>query len=153
MDPDADLESDVGNLDVDSMVAVRDAFVGLDGLVDRERTGLDSVIDPTVLRIGLEDGIGDAEWCRFDVKWYRTSHYNVHHVDDAGVNYRYDYHPKAGADDRHFHPPPDAPSTDVEPSCIGVETPTLVARAVHKLWRRAYRSGSLAGLDEAANPP
>lgn len=38
-------------------------------------------------------------------------------------------------------------------SCIAVEEPRLVARAVLKLWRRAYETESLADLDTAENPP
>lgn len=143
----------VGPLDADAMEQVRETVVELDGLVDRERTGFDSLVDPTVLTVALEDGVGDAESCRFDVRWYRSGHYSVHHVDEGGVNYRYDRHPKDDAPDAHFHPPPDAPSADAEPSCIEVREPQLVAQAVHALWRRAYEEGSVEGVNVGEDPP
>jgi hypothetical protein len=146
-----DVDGDVGALDVDAMEQIRDEFTRLDGLV--EEAGFDSLIDPQVVRVTLGDGIGTASWCRFDVRWYRAGFYNVHHVDEAEVNFRYDHHPKTDAPDRHFHPPPDASSDDPEQSYIRVEAPALVTRAVHKLWRRAYETGTLDGLNTAPNPP
>lgn len=153
MSVDGDLEGDVGPLDVEAMEQIRNEFLSLDGLVEASETGFDSLLDPTTLTVAVSDGIGDAERCRFDIRWYRSGYYNVHHVDDRDVNYRFDFHPKPDAPDRHFHPPPDAPSDDVEPSCIEVDEPVLVARAIHRLWRRAYESGSLDALNVADNPP
>lgn len=151
--PDCDVESDVGPLDADAMEQIREQFFELDGLVDRTASGLDSVLDPDLLVIAFDDGIGDADWCRFDVKWYRTGYYNFHHVDGADVCFRFDYHPKPGAPERHYHPAPTAPSSEPEESCISVTEPRHVARAVHKLWRRAYETGALATLNTASNPP
>ena len=37
---------------------------------------------------------------------------------------------------------PGAPSTNPEASCISAVDPPVVARVVHKLWRRAYDTGS-----------
>lgn len=153
MDPDDDVEGEVGPLDTEAMGAVREAFLHVDGLVNGPETGFDSVLDPTVLTVTLEDGVGDADWSRFDVKWYRTGHYNCHHVDENGANFRFDFHPKVGAPDRHFHPPPDADSDDAIASCIEVAEPRLVARAVHAVWRRAYEFGSFDALNTARNPP
>lgn len=153
MAPAESFDGRVGPLDVEAMTAIRETVCELDGLVDRERTGLDDLVDPGVLPIVLDDGIGEATACRFDVTWYRSGHYCVHHVDDAGVNYRYDRHPKDGAPTAHFHPPPDAPSADVEPSCIAVREPRLVVRAVHALWRRAYESGRVDAVNVATDPP
>lgn len=146
-----DIESDIGALDVDAMEQIRGEFAQLDGLV--EAAEFDSLIDPQVVHVTLGDGIGSASWCRFDVRWYRAGFYNVHYVDEAGVNFRYDYHPKTGAPDKHFHPPPDALSDDADRSCIRVEEPALVTRAVHSLWRRAYETDNLQYLNTAENPP
>lgn len=147
MNPADDLDGDPGPLDVAAMDEFRSAFAGLDGLI--EATGFENPADPRVVCIRLSDGIGEAETCRFDVRWYRAGYYNVHHTDSTGRNFRWDYHPKAGAPDAHFHPPPDAPSHRVEPSCLGAERPPVIARAVHKLWRRAYDTGRTAELNSA----
>jgi hypothetical protein len=140
-----DIEGDVGPIDDVALAEVRSVFEGVDTLV--ETTGFDSRLDPTKLQIHLVDGIGDATWCRFDVRWFQNSYYSFHHVDEAGVNVRYDYHPKPGAPDKHFHRPPDADSEDVERSCISTTEPVLVSRAVHSPWRRAYDTSSLAHLN------
>ncbi|PSQ47733.1 hypothetical protein BRD15_06770 [Halobacteriales archaeon SW_6_65_15] len=148
-----DLDGDVGSPDVRVLKQVSEAFLKLDGLVDEASTGLNDLIDPQELHVHFDDGIGDAEWARFDVRWYRSGCYSFHHIDSEGVNFRWDCHPKDGAPRRHFHPVPDAPSNDAEESCIEEREPKVVARAVHKLWRRAYEEGSLKHLNKAENPP
>jgi len=148
-----DLDGDVGAPDVAAMEQVRDVFREQDGLVDDAKTGLDDLIDPQELCVHLTDGIGHATWARFDITWYRTDCYSFHHVDSAGRNFRWDCHPKEGAPRRHFHPPPDAPSKEPEASCIEVREPKIVARAIHKLWRRAYETDATANLNKAENPP
>lgn len=144
-------DGDIGRLDVPVMRAIRETMATIDGLVDT--AAFDSVLDPTLVAVRFGDGIGDADWCRFDIRWYRTGCYNVHHVDESGRDFRFDNHPKTGVPDRHFHPPPDARSAAAEPSCITVEDHELVVRAVHKLWRRAYDSGDCSKLNTAQNPP
>lgn len=153
MDAVEDLEGDVGPLDIKAMQQIQDVFLRDDGLVEESETGFDSLLDPKKLVVYFTDGIGDADWCRFDIKWRRSGYYNFHYVDSESVSYRFDYHPKPDAPDRHFHPPPEAPSSDVEESCIEVEEPVLVARAIHQLWRRAYETGSFKELNIADNPP
>jgi hypothetical protein len=107
-----------------------------------------NLADPQVLKIWFSDGIDDATDGRFDVKWYRKGYYSFHYTDSTGRNFRWDYHPKAGAPDKHFHPPPDAPPNP-EPSCISAVDPPVVARVVHKLWRPAYDTGSIDRLNSA----
>ncbi|WP_128477274.1 hypothetical protein [Halorussus pelagicus] len=148
-----DLDGDVGAPDVAAMEQIREVFSNLDGLVDESETGLNNLINPRELHVHFDDGIGGAEWARFDVTWYRTGCYTFHHVDSKTVNFRWDRHPKDGAPGRHFHPAPNAPSKDAEASCIRVEEPKTVARAIHKLWRRAYETESLTALNDAENPP
>ncbi|MGQ4556006.1 hypothetical protein [Halobellus sp. GM3] len=126
-------------------------FASVDGLVGE--AGFDSRLDPTKLQIRFDDGVGNAEWCRFDVRWFQRGYYSFHHTDERGVDFRFDYHPKPDAPEKHFHTPPDARSDDVERSCITTTDPMLVARAVHSLWRRAYETGSFDALNTAENPP
>lgn len=144
---DEDLDGDLGTLDVVSLNEIRSTFTGLDGLIDVAR--FEDPIDPVELQIHFSDGIGSADTCRLDIRWYRKGFYSIHHSDSSDRNFRWDYHPKADAPNKHFHPPSDAPSTDPEPSCITLTEPTLVARAVHKLWRRAYDTGQTAKLNSA----
>jgi hypothetical protein len=145
--PDGDLDGELGTLDVVAMDEVRSTFTGLDGL--NEAAGFRNLADPEAVYVYFSDGIGDATDCRFDIRWYRKGYYSVHHTDSTGRNFRWDYHPKVRTPDEHFHPPPDAPSDDPEPSCLTAEKPPVVARAVHKLWRRAYDTGSTTKLNAA----
>jgi hypothetical protein len=147
----ADIHAAVGPLEEAALGQIRDEFTQLDGLV--EGAGFDSLLDPRTLVVRLDDGIGAATWCRFDIRWYQTGHYSFHHTDDQDIDFRFDFHPKPDAPDRHFHEPPDAPSENSQRSCITVTEPKLVARAVHSLWRRAYETDSLELLNEAHNPP
>jgi hypothetical protein len=150
MAPD-DIEGDVGPLDDVALGQIREEFRTVDGLV--EEAGFDSLLDPTRLIVRFGDGIGDADWCRFDVQWYQNGYYSFHHTDGESVDFRFDYHPKPDAPERHFHEPPDARSENPPRSCITVTEPKVVARAVHSLWRRAYETGSLKLLNETKNPP
>lgn len=145
--PDDDLDGEPGTLDVIAMDEVRSAFTGLDGLIDG--VGFQNLADPKSVHVYFTDGIGEATECRFDIRWYQRGYYNVHHTDSLDRNFRWDYHPKMGAPDKHFHPPPDAPSQDVEQSCLTAEEPHVVARIVHKLWRRAYDTGRTSHLNVA----
>lgn len=144
---DDDIDGELGTLDVAAMDEIRSAFTGLDGLIDA--AGFENPVDPKLVRVSFADGIGEADSCRLDIRWYRKGYYSVHHTDSIDRNFRWDYHPKVGAPDAHFHPPPDAPSDDPEPSCLGVAEPPVIARAVHKLWRRAYDRGETTALNAA----
>ena len=140
-----DLDGDLGRLDVIAMDEVRSAFTGLDGLISA--AGFENPVDPATVHVYFSDGIGEATECRFDIRWYQKGYYTFHHTDSIACNFRWDYHPKVAAPNKHFHPPPNAPSTDPEPSCLTGEQPPVVARAVHKLWRRAYDTGDLSRLN------
>lgn len=63
-----DLDGEVGGTDVFALKQVKEAFLNADALVDESSTGLDDLIDPRELHVHFVDGIGDAEWARFDVK-------------------------------------------------------------------------------------
>ncbi|MEZ3114818.1 hypothetical protein RYH80_02655 [Halobaculum sp. MBLA0147] len=148
---DEDDARDVGSLDVAATRRVGRVFERVDGLV--ERAALDSPLEPTAVVVEFGDGIGAATWARIEARWFDTGAYNVHHVDESGRNFRFDRHPKPGVPTAHFHPPPEAESGAAEPSCISVEEPPVVARAVHRLWRRAYDTGDVERLNAAENPP
>lgn len=131
------------------------AFTRLEPLATGE---LDDFLNPSGLGISLDDGLGSATSARLDVVWTTQDDYNIHYSDDEGLNARWDRHPNDYPNvtgDKHFHPPPDASSDPdrVQASCIEVTEIELVARATHKLWRRAYEEGSTERLNQAENPP
>jgi hypothetical protein len=146
-----DVDEELGPLDEAALEEMRTVFERQEPLATE--IGFPSLIDPQELRVSLDGGIGDATEARLDVRWFRSGYYNIHHTDPTGQDFRWDYHPKDGMPDRHFHPPPDPDATDPVRSCITVEQPVLVARIVHKLWRRAFDTGNLAHLNTANNPP
>ena len=144
-----------GPIDRRALIDFRSAFERVEPLATGE---LDDPVAPTELQIRLTDGIGSADSARFDVSWTTVDEYTIHYTDSTGRNCRWDRHPHEfpqPTDDRHFHPPPDASSDpeDVESSCIEVAEVSLVARAVHALWRQAYDRGDTAGINAMDDPP
>ena len=148
--PQEELDGDIGAPDVDVMTDIRDLFLDEEPLV--ERYAWNDPIDKRELHIRFSTGI-DADWSRLDVTWYTSGAYKFHYVDENDRNWRFDRHPNNHSDEKHFHEPPDADSRSAVSSCIQVEEPGLVARAVMKLWRRAVESGTFAGMNSAGNPP
>lgn len=148
---DEGLTTDVGAPDGTILRTIRNLFLKEEPLV--EEAFFDNVLDPQTLHISFADGIGEALWSRIDVSWYRSGAYRFHYTDENDVNWRFDRHPNDHSPEKHFHEPPDAQSTTAQRSCIRVEEPRLVARAVLKLWRRAYDTDSFEQLNTAQNPP
>lgn len=149
--PPDELTGDVGAPDAAEMQTIRDLFLREEPLV--ESASFDTVLSPRELHVTFVDGIGDATWCRLDITWYASGAYRFHYVDEAGVNWRFDRHPNDHSPEKHFHEPPAADSETAVQSCIAVEEPRLVARAVLKLWRRAYETDTVADVNTARNPP
>lgn len=144
-----------GPIDGDKLYDFMQEFERLEPLATGE---LDDVTAPTLLQIEFDDGIGTASHSRLDVKWTVRDDYNIHYTDSMNRNLRWDVHPQEfpqPANDRHFHPPPNASSSprDVAESCIEVSEVVLVARATHALWRRAHANGAFEGINAVTNPP
>lgn len=148
---DEKLITDVGAPDGTILRTIQSLLLKEDPLV--EEAFFDSVLDPQTLHILFADGVGEASESRLDITWYRSGAYRFHHIDENDINWRFDRHPNNHSPEKHFHEPPDAQSETAQQSCIRVEEPRLVARAVLKLWRRAYDTGSFAELNTAQNPP
>jgi hypothetical protein len=146
-----ELTADLGQPDVPAMRSIRGVFEQSEPLV--ERCEFDDVLNPTRLRAEFGDGIADADRCRIDATWYRSGGYSFHYTDSEDVNWRFDRHPNPHSPEAHVHEPPDAKSETAVESCITVAEPVLVARAVLKLWRRAYETGDTGPLNTAENPP
>lgn len=145
-----ELEGDIGTPDVDVMTDIRDLFLDEEPLVDAY--SWNDPIHKRELHIHFSEGIG-ADWSRLDVTWYTSGAYKFHYVDEHGQNWRFDSHPNDHSDEKHFHEPPNANSRAAVSSCIQVEEPGLVARAVMKLWRRGVVTGAFDELNTEANPP
>ncbi|GGN24131.1 hypothetical protein [Halarchaeum nitratireducens] len=142
-----------GAIDVTKLDAFRDAFVAIEPAASGE---IDDRLDPRELRLTIPYGVAEAEKTRFTVRWTTVDDYNVHYSDTSERNLRWDLHPHdfpAPPDERHFHPPPDASSTDtdVEASCLGDPSVDLVARAVHLLWRQALGEASMTNINAGTN--
>lgn len=146
-----ELTADIGAPDSTILRIIRDLFLHEEPLI--EEISFDNILDPQELRVRFMDGIGDASWCRLEITWYRSGAYRFHYVDENDDNWRFDRHPNGHSSEKHFHEPPDADSETAQPSCILVEEPRLVARAVLNLWRRAYETESFRELNTAQNPP
>jgi len=101
----------------------------------------------------LSDGIGEASAARIDLRWSLSGNYAARYTDDRDRNFRFDRRPKPDSPRRHFHPPPDARSRPVEPSCIPVSEVALVTRAIVQRWRYGYTHETFEGINDAENPP
>lgn len=144
-----------GATDRGSLGDFRDVFEEMEPLADAE---LDDPVNPRELRIRLQDGVGTADAARIDVEWTTVGDHKAHYTDSAGRDYRFGEHPHdypRPDDEKHFHPPPDASADhdEVEDACIEHRELELVARAIHKLWRKAYEQGSFAQVNDASDPP
>lgn len=148
---DHDRAGEFGAIYLPALQRIRDLWLELEPLV--EATSYDDIVAPTELQIRLSTGIGSADGARLDIQWSKRDMYSFHYVDTADVNWRYDRHPNTHSPEVHFHPPPDAATTNTEPSCIDVTEVSLVTRAVHTLWRSAYEANDLNRLNSASDPP
>lgn len=148
--PEEELEGDIGTPDVDVMTDIRNLFLDEEPLI--ENYAWNDPIYKRELHIHFSEGI-DADWSRLDVTWYTSGAYKFHYVDENDQNWRFDRHPNTHSEEKHFHEPPDVDSRSAVRSCIQVEEPELVARAVWKLWRRGVMTSSFEEANSGQNPP
>jgi hypothetical protein len=146
-----------GATDRPALLTIRDVVGRVEPLATPE---LDDYLNPSVLEVGLDDGLCTADQARIDIQWTTQDEYKFHYTDTEAVNLRWGNHPHGGdyihVDGlEHYHPPPNASSdpADVEESCIEQPPEELVTRAVFKLWRVAYHTESYEPLNAGSNPP
>lgn len=146
-----DLAGEFGPIDYPALQRIRNMWVDLEPLV--ESTSYDNPINPTTVHVHLGDGLRAATTARFDIQWSERGMYSFHYTDPTDLNWRFDRHPNPHSPERHFHPPPDAPAHDADPSCITVQPVSLVTRAFHTMWRAAYEAEDIERLNSLSNPP
>lgn len=139
-----------GPIYLPALQRIRTLWIKLEPLV--KSASFDDIVSPTELHVTLTDGLGTAETARFDIRWSEREMYSFHYIDSNDINWRFDRHPNPHSPNAHFHPPPDASTDDAVSSCIGVTEVSLVTRAVHAMWREAYRH-YLDRLNSFSNPP
>ena len=142
-----------GTIDVTKLDAFRDAFTAIEPMASGD---IDDRLNPRELRLTIPYGVGEADTTVFTVRWTTAGDYNIHYSDTSGRDLRWDIHPhhfSAPADDRHFHPPPDASSADthVETSCLRESSVDIVARAIHLVWRQALDEGAMTNINAGTN--
>ena len=96
-----------GAIDRGALLAFGAVFETIEPLANGE---LDDPIDPSTLRVHLDDGVGESAHARLDVVWTTRDDYSVHYTDQH-TDCRWDRHPNdfpAVSGDAHFHPPPAA---------------------------------------------
>jgi len=94
----------------------------------------DTPVSPSELLVEFETGLETAG--RFEITWWEAGAYRFHYTEPDGVDFRFDRHPKDGAPQAHFHPPPDAGAA--EPSLLaGASQPQVVTRVIVSQWRSA----------------
>mgnify|MGYP000005136127 FL=1 len=146
----AGLAGDTGPVDYDALVTIRDCFLETEPLVSD--TALGGRLDPQPeLNVVVETGFGQRSDARFDIVWTETNCYHFHYVEPDGIEFRFDNHPEPNAPPKHFHEPPDA--TERVQSCITVEPPELVTRAVINCWRTALSQDDPSKPNSTTNPP
>lgn len=155
MTADAESHSLRGAIDGGALIDFRVEFERLEPLASGS---VDDPVNPTELRLTLDDGIGEATTATITVRWSGEFDYNIHYSDSMDRNLRWDLHPHdytAPENAAHYHPPPDASTDDdtVEAACIRVTEVLLVARAVHQLWRAGYENRTVDPLNIADNSP
>jgi hypothetical protein len=144
---DDDRAGEFGPIYLPALQRIRDCWLDLEPLVDE--TASDDVVAPTELQISLSDGVGDAERARLDIQWSELGMYSFHYVDSDDVNWRFDRHPNTHSPEIHFHAPPEAATTDADPSCIDGTEVSLVTRAVHAMWWATYEADDMEQLNSA----
>lgn len=127
-----ELSGSVGPVDYPTLRQIRDLLLDEEPLVNS--AAFDDPINPSELVVEFETGLETAR--RFEITWWTSNAYRFHYTEPSGIDFRFDNHPKDGAPEAHFHPPPDA--GQAEPSFLGdILQPQVVTRAVLTRWRKA----------------
>lgn len=144
------LLGNTGPVDYEALETIRDIFLKEEPLVSH--TNLGGRLDPQPeLNITLDEGFGPSPSGRFDIVWTEKDCYNFHYTGAEGIDLRFDRHPEPHAPEKHFQEPPNGSST--VSSCITVEPPELVTRAVVKCWRTAISEDDPSKINSLSNPP
>ena len=138
------LATPIGPVSHPVLQQIREIFLTEEPLL--ETTQFDTPVSPSELVIECQSGL-DAPG-RFEITWWEAGAYRFHYTEPDGVDFRFDRHPKDGAPETHFHPPPDAGPADSS-LLAGTNQPQVVARVILSQWRIAViEHGDLTLLNE-----
>ncbi|MDY6776101.1 MAG: hypothetical protein SV253_08535 [Halobacteria archaeon] len=143
-------------MDLQALKTIRNVFESQEPLVDSTEFEGTTGSLPRSLVVRMSDGVVSEG--RFEVEWDVHGSYYIQYVETEDVRFRFDNHPNPHSPQKHYHPPPDSTSgssnsAEPEPSCIQVEKPTLVARAVVKIWREWLENEDYSVINNLSNPP
>lgn len=142
-----DISGPVGPVDYPILQQIRDLFLEEEPLV--ESTTFDDLVNPTELIVEFSTGVDSPG--RMEITWWKRGAYRYHYTEPDGVDFRFDYHPKDGAPNAHFHPPPDAGKAESS-FLTGVTQPQIVTRAVITRWRQTVvEDKGLGSLNSDSN--
>ena len=142
-----DISGPVGPVDYPILQQIRDLFLEEEPLV--ESTTFDDLVNPTELIVEFSTGVDSPG--RMETTWWKRGAYRYHYTEPDGVDFRFDYHPKDGAPNAHFHPPPDAGKAESS-FLAGVTQPQIVTRAVITRWRQTVvEDKGLGSLNSDSN--
>jgi hypothetical protein len=142
-----DISGPVGPVEYPILQQIRDLFLEEEPLV--ESTTFDDLVNPTELIVEFSTGVDSPG--RMEITWWKRGAYRYHYTEPDGVDFRFDYHPKDGAPNAHFHPPPDAGKAESS-FLTGVTQPQIVTRAVITRWRQTVvEDKGLGSLNSDSN--
>lgn len=142
-----DISGPVGPVEYPILQQIRDLFLEEEPLV--ESTTFDDLVNPTELIVEFSTGVDSPG--RMEITWWKRGAYRYHYTEPDGVDFRFDYHPKDGAPNAHFHPPPDAGKAESS-FHAGVTQPQIVTRAVITRWRQTVvEDKGLGSLNSDSN--
>lgn len=131
-----DISGPTGPVNLPVLEQIRDLLLDEEPLVETAR--FDDPVNPTELIVCLS--VGRDSSSRLEITWWTGGAYRFHYTEPGGIDLRFDNHPKDGAPDVHFHPPPNA--GEAKPSFLaGVTQPQIVTRAILSRWRKAIVEG------------
>lgn len=142
-----DISGPVGPVDYPILQQIRDLLLEEEPLV--ESTTFDDLVNPTELIVEFSTGVDSPG--RMEITWWKRGAYRYHYTEPDGVDFRFDDHPKDGAPNAHFHPPPDAGKAESS-FLAGVTQPQIVTRAVITRWRQTVvKDKGLRSLNSDSN--
>lgn len=126
-------EEGLGEIDLQALKTIHDIFKNQEPLTEETKFEGPTGSLPRSLVIEMSEGIQSKG--KFEIRWDEQNFYNIQYIENEDLKFRFDNHPNLHSSRKHYHPPPKSDRDKPEKSCIKVEKPTLVTRAIIKIWR------------------